>query len=63
MKQLVDNVLFRAAHWHGWDFCRSFVVGDHAHGVVLAENADALTAPDRRNHPQISAARARSTAR
>jgi len=33
--------LLHAAHWHGLDLRRSFVIGDHPHDVELARNAGA----------------------
>jgi D-glycero-D-manno-heptose 1,7-bisphosphate phosphatase len=35
------HFLLHAAHWHGLDLRRSFVIGDHPHDVELAHNAGA----------------------
>jgi len=35
------HFLLYAAHWHGLDLRRSFVIGDHPHDVELARNAGA----------------------
>ena len=35
------HFLLHAAHWHGLDLHRSFVIGDHPHDVELAHNAGA----------------------